>query len=524
MSRQLQPVTLVAPGSLGVNRAEGATLLQPEFATIANNAVIDENGRLAARSGWNRQTTTAITGNPAIRSIFEYRKGDGTVENIVSWNNDIANDLADPEGNSIQGTFANGSERVWFQNFNDKLLAFRDAYANIGVYTSGSFALVTPASGTIPTSHRGIALAAFGRVWMLDSDGNTIKYSAILDETNWIAASGAGQIDMADVWTDGTDEVTAIAAFNKRLVVFGNRHIVLITDGNDSTSLGLVTSAIYVEDVITGTGCVSQWTLQSVGESDLLFVSKNGVQSLRRTIQNDGSNPLANQTKTVRTAFLQDLSNESDYDEISTTYNPQYGFYLVTFPGNKTYCLDQRFFYRDRVGDLVNVVTEWPDLAPQSLYTREDFSLLIGNNTGIGQYGIIGGDDDGGDNEDSIPFLWESSWLDLGDGFEDLIKILKEYELLVRLQSNVTVTFKWAFDFDDRFSTASLDIEAEGSAEYNSGEYNTAEYAGGTRIRLISVPGDGRGQYIKVGIQSDLKGILSIQTAKLITKIGQRLA
>ena len=66
--------SIVAPGSLGLNKQNSGALLPPQWATEALNAVFDDNNRLAARKGWLSQTTSAITGTPDIHQLFEYYK------------------------------------------------------------------------------------------------------------------------------------------------------------------------------------------------------------------------------------------------------------------------------------------------------------------------------------------------------------------------------------------------------------------------------------------------------------------
>ena len=51
---QLAPMTIVAPGTLGLNKEQEFTLLGPEWATKALNMVFDRSGRLAARKGWDK--------------------------------------------------------------------------------------------------------------------------------------------------------------------------------------------------------------------------------------------------------------------------------------------------------------------------------------------------------------------------------------------------------------------------------------------------------------------------------------
>ena len=142
MTRQLQPIDLVAPGFRGLNLSQAGSLLDPSFATRAQNAVVDSAGRLAAREGYSDLTTTDITGTPTVKSLWEYRDGAGTSEYIVAWDGGIGNSITDPEGNDISGSVTDTEGRWWFQNFNGSCIGFQDGQKPI-VYTgTGNFATV----------------------------------------------------------------------------------------------------------------------------------------------------------------------------------------------------------------------------------------------------------------------------------------------------------------------------------------------------------------------------------------------
>ena len=114
----LQPINLTSPAFLGLNTDSGAQILEPEWATIANNAVFDANNRLAARKGWELQTTSAVSGT--LMRIHEYVQADGTVEVISSTDSDIFSGVATPS--SIEGSLGITEGNIKFVNFNDKCI------------------------------------------------------------------------------------------------------------------------------------------------------------------------------------------------------------------------------------------------------------------------------------------------------------------------------------------------------------------------------------------------------------------
>lgn len=512
MTAQLQPIDLVAPGFLGLNFAQASNVLAPSYCTAARNAVLDSSGRLSARAGYTDQTTTNITSTPDVETVFEYRQADGTNSLIVAWDGGIANDIADPEGNDISGSVTDSDGRWWMQNFRDRVVGFQDGQIPI-VYTgTGNFASVVASSGTAPTSSNGVGLCAFGRVWGVDSDGVTIKYSGLLDEADW-GGAGAGSLDMSSVWTDGTDVITAITAFNGSLVVFGKRHIIFMADGTGS-AIGVDPANIFVDDIITGTGCLTQWSIQPVGETDMLFLSRNGIQSLSRVIQ-EKSNPVHNLSKTVRDTLMDDVRAEASMDAISSAYSPKHGFYLLTCPTNGvTWVFDQRKRYRDRDGDELSIVTNWT-LAPSAWLNRENDDLLLGNAEGVGLYG--GNDDDGS----SFRFVYQSPWLDLGEGLANRLKMLKRIGSIVFIRNSATLLFKWGVDFQSSFESLSKTVSGDGGDEWGIGEWGIAEFSGGLSLRILKVPARDTGQYFRLGIEGDITGTFSLQQLELFAKIGR---
>jgi hypothetical protein len=506
MSQQLTKLDLVTPGFRGLNFEQAGSLLPPQFATQAEDCIIDEAGRLAVRQGYSDVTTTDITSNPAIEAIHEYVDNSGSTEIIVAWDGGIANDVADPEGNDISGSVTDTSGRWNFANFNDKCIGFQAGQKPIVYNGTGNFAAISESSGTAPSG--GIGTAAFGRVWCVDSDLQTVQYSGLLDETDWNTVGDSGSIDMSNVWTDGTDVVTAIAAFNGALVVFGRRHIVFWVDGQGS-ALGLDPDQIYVADVITGTGCVSELTVKAVGETDLYFLSDNGVQSLSRVIQ-ERSNPVTNLTGLVRSVLLSDL-NEETFANIRAVYDAFRGFYLLSLPGaERTWCIDTRAVGQDGSG----VVTTWT-LAPTALCATRDNKLYFGGTYGVGLYG--GFSDAGTD----IRFRYRSPWLDLGEDVGNRTKLLKRIQAILTLGSSTDVLFRWWTNFKDVGRSDTVSVTVSSSAEWGVGEFSIAEFSGSAGLNILKTPARDRGQYYRIGIEASVSGNFAVSQAELAVKIGR---
>jgi hypothetical protein len=512
MAKQLATVDLVAPGIRGLNREARNRLLPPEYATLCTNFRLNKDGLLSSRKGQTDQTSTAITATPNVETLHEYIDSAGTSEILVGWDGGIGNNIDNPEGNDVSGSLVDTSGTWWMQNFNDKCLAFQDGQ-KLAVYTGTTFATVTEGSGTAPSS--GIAAAIFGRVYQVDdTDGGNILYCGLLDETDW-GGTSSGNIDLNKVWIAGQDRVTAIAAFNGSIVVFGINHIVFIVDGTGS-ELGLDPSAAYVADVIAGTGCVDQNTVQHVGESDLIFLSPNGIQSLQRIISSK-SNPVTTLSRAIDSDLLTAYRNETA-GQIRSAFSQDEGLYVITFPdAGKTYAFDIRRKYRTEDGTHeLAPVFEWT-LAPTSWVAKEDGTLLMGGAGSIYSY-------DGNTDAASatIDVVYDSPWLELGEEFGNRLKILKKIGATIFTSLDGSVVYRWAKDFNTNYSTYTDTLSAPGGAsEWGTSLWGTDEWSGALGIVIRRVPARDTGQYFKIGLTASLDTPFTIQQIELLAKLGR---
>lgn len=74
MAEQRQNIYIGAPGFRGLNTQDSPVGQDPSFASIAENAVIDKYGRIAARKGINKLTSSAtpLGSSIGVETIFEF--------------------------------------------------------------------------------------------------------------------------------------------------------------------------------------------------------------------------------------------------------------------------------------------------------------------------------------------------------------------------------------------------------------------------------------------------------------------
>lgn len=510
----LQPISIVGPARYGLNKQTASNLLGPEWATEALNCVFDEAGRVASRKGVSALTSSAISGTPALSVIFEYLREAGTSTILTAGNSKIYSGTSAPS--DITGTATITAGNNWqFMNFNDVVIGVQQGEQPI-VYTgTGSFADLTASAGTAPQGNCGVA--AFGRVWIAGSDRQTIKYTTLLSYTDW-GGAGSGSIDMSSVWPAGMDEIVAIVAYNAHLVVFGKHTIVFWSDGVGS-SIGLNPTNMYVTDTIVGVGCIARDSVQQTDNGDLLFLSDSGIQSIQRLIQ-ERSNPFNNVSTNVRDYLMSFMATDTG-DTVKSVYNPKEGFYLLILPtSNKAFCFDTR----GRLPDGTYRVTEWNTYINAACYIAAR-DMYIVNNAGGRLFKYSGYYDatDAGAITATYDWRYTSGWLDLGAEAAEYLKILKSITGVIYVASagnGIGVT--WDFDFKGTPNTTSILFSPDTLGEWGIGEWGILEWSGGLALRKISIPTNGTGQYIQIGINATISGTqLALQQINLYAKIGR---
>lgn len=496
-------IPLVIPGFKGLNKQSSSATLGPEWATVLREAVIDDSNRLAARKGYTDQTTTPAAS--AFTQLFEYRQYDTTVELFAGAASAAIYKSTDggDTWSAVTGTATHASTNIQFHNFHDNIVGVTDDGENPILYTGTTFSDIVD-GGNQPTGS--VGLAAFGRMWITGLNNTSIQYSVLLDETDW-TSTGAGSIDMRNIWPDG-DTVTAMAAFNGALVVFGKRNIAIFTDGAGS-ELGINPENAYLADTINGVGCIARDTVQNI-EGDLWFLSDVGLMSLTRLIQ-EKSNPLNNLSKNVQD-YLRDYVNDSTASSIRSAYVPDERIYVLAL-GTTTLVFDTRGRLED---GSARCLGNW-SFVPTASAVRANGDWLFALSGAAGEVYRYGGSTD---NSGTISFDYKSGWIDLTK--QGYLILPKRIDGVFFLGAATTVTVKWGFDFntDERSAQVSFaDINA--GAEFGVAKFNVDEWGGGSALRNGRIAGGGTGEYVRLGVSAAIGGDFAIQQLDLFAKIGR---
>ena len=507
MAQQLQSITITAPGFAGINTQDAPLAQEPSFAAVADNCVIDKEGRVASRKGYTMITTNgaAVLGtSDGIESMGEFVAEDGDTLFFSAGNNKVfsgTTTLTDltPAGYTIT---ANNWKMV---NFNDSMYFFQRGYEPL-VYKD-STSTFDPMSdhghstGTPPQGNE--CLAAFGRLWVADftDDKSTIYWSDLLNGSHWTGGS-TGSIDITKVWPTGYDTIVALAAHNGFLVIFGRSSIVIYSGADDPSTMTL-------SDTISNVGCVSRDAVVSTGK-DLIFLDDSGVRSLARTIQ-EKSAPIGDISKNVnndiKSLFIAETGN------ISMHYSPREAFVLLNFQElGVVYCFDTRFPLQD--GSYR--ATTWSHINPLCFTTTSTEALYIGSKTGVASYSGFT------DNTTGYLLSYFSHPLSFGDTSK--LKFLKKINLTTFDGAEAIVALSWAYDYGGNYRKQAYTLPKSNVGQYNISEFNTeAEYS--SSIALINrqkINASGQGTVVSVGVETSVDGkSIAIQELNIHALLGR---
>ena len=512
MAQQIQTYSITAPGFFGLNTQDSSLDLASGFALVANNCVIDKYGRVGARKGWQaKHSTLGALGSADVKMIAQLLTEAGIQYTVAAGNNKL---FKLSSGTLSELTYGGGGSAPTITDSNWQAASLNGI---LYLFQSGHEPLVfDPALSTTQyrrvSEHTGYsgtvlagdcAISAFGRIWTANSttDKDTVYFSDLLSGMKWSGGT-SGYLDVTQYWPNGADNIVALAAHNNFLFIFGRNNILVYANASDPSNLVL-------SDSITGIGCIARDSVANTG-SDVIFLSDTGVRSVLRTIQ-EKSAPFRDLSKNVRDDLMTAVAGEV-LATIKAVYSPFDSFYLITLPVLKTvYCFDLKATLQDGSAR----VTTWDNLQPKSFcYDNINKELLLGKAGFVAEYtGYL-------DNTSSYRFQYFTNHTDLGA--PSVTSVLKKLSVVVIGGTNQYVSMKWGYDFTSNYYSQTVKIPAQGVDYYGVGEYNIAQYSGGTALQTLVAYPTGAGKVIQTGYEADINGApLSVQKIEIQAKNGK---
>lgn len=510
MSKQLQPLSVAAPGFFGLNTQDSPVGMSANFAKQADNCVIDKQGRIAARQGHTQVSTAFPSGDDAlganpIEALHEHVAYDGTKTVYSAGNNRLYTGTTTLTLLGFPENYVVPTSNHWkIVSFNNNVYFFQRGQVPLK-QTNGTGDLAVLAHGGNGAPETNEVLVAFGRLWTADNttDKYTVHFSGLLDDDFHISggSSNAGLLDLTKVWA--SDEIVALAEFNGSLVIFGKRQTVLYKGAESIDTIALV-------DIIN-VGCIARDSVQATAD-DLIFLSDQGVMSLGRLIQ-EKSQPLRDISKNVRSDLMSDVP--SDTTGVKSVYSPENAFYLLSLPAvSKVYVFD----LRGALEDGSYRATKWTAIALTAFERLSSGTLYMGKKTlGIVQYE---GFQDAGN---SYRMKYFSNEQDFGAPANE--KFLKKMRITVIGGALSTAVLKWGYDYEESYAQETFTFGSSTIAQFGIAEYNTtAEYSAGITVNRPSVNASGSGTSLSFGVETVINNSnFSIQKIDILALIGRLL-
>lgn len=514
--KELQSLSVVAPGFYGLNTQESGVTLSQNWAQVADNVVIDKYGRLGARKGWVMTTTDGsaeLNGNP-INYMIEYISPSNVSTIISAGNNKIFSGGYNGSLTNITPSGYTIAENDWQGAFlYDHVILTQEGHEPL-IYTQSASPVCqtitdyTTLSQNYGTSYPKDVINGYGRFWA--HDGSTVYWSTDIADPEFPAFNGgtSGTLNIAAVLPNNVDIIEGLAVHNDFLIIFCKNNIILYRGASNPIGFNFV-----ISDIITGVGCLSHNSIQNTG-NDLIFLTDTGIRSLGRLIQ-EKSLPMRDLTKNIRDDFLaavnSEILNYGSLDDIASVYSEANAFYLISFPSIKTvYVLDMR----QSLEDGSSRCTVWTQYLGNTFLRLRDRTLLIGKPNGIGKYT--------GYTDNNVPYSisYLSPFLDFQSS--SATKILKQVKVTVLGGSNQQLNIKIGYDYDANYSIYPFTINESTNYEYGVAEYNLSEFATGFVIDTIKASVGGSGKTIQIGFDADVNNsALSVQTLDCFIKTGR---
>ena len=549
MPQQQLNIQIKAPGFSGLNTQESPVGMGLEYASIADNCVIDEYGRIGTRQGFRQYSNdldvSSIGVNPAVRT-FEFVDIIGVswlfvCSNGVIWVQNQESPYNLTPLPYIDSTVVSVTQNKWqMVGIGDRCYFVQEGLPILEFHaeTQGTYPNYAGVTEMQTTHHNGqyptgdfpnCATTAFGHLFVADfaTDKGTIYYTGLNvgSELHW-----EGSINLTAVWPSGTDQIVAIKAHNNFLIIWGKRSIVVYSLEDPS-----VANASLV-DTVEGIGCIARDSVCVIGR-DVLFLDSTGVRSLGRTIQ-EKSMPIGDISYNVK-KDIQKLLVAEDKKNIVAVFSPEDSLYFLMFPGqNTTYLFDTKSY-------LENGSFKTTRLPAKTMYCgirTTNGSLFFGGIGGLYEYkgsydstSILGNslvkpslaiDATLGLQEVAFPISFKYWTQPQTFDAPSRIKFPKQIDITAIGGEALTLFLKWSFDYSSEVNQLSYTVEGGNPSFYGTSEFELAEFTANDNPDLWSPNLNlwGSGRVIKFGFETSVTGSpFSIQELNIQALLGRMI-
>ena len=560
MAQPQQNISIQAPSFQGINTEDSPLTQDATFSSRANNAVIDEFGRIGARKGFNNfvdfydfsqitppahDTYEVTIGSmhhsagyfPVCVIEVEWKTGGTTTSTtyhvaVIEMQSQTL--IACDHIGTAQSSVDEKAMRGAFVTFGDYVYLFSATHSALEITPNATeVRVLKDQAGFLPPQDDSgnltngditgdVACSAYGRLWVsgVDGDQQKIWYSDLEDARVWYDGKAVptdplntgGGIEVSQYWPTGKDRIVNIRAHNNMLVVFGRNSVLFYGNPQgDPAAIG----GIFLQDTLDGMGLVSRDALCSTG-NDLLFIDDTGVRSLGRSVQ-EQSVPVGDLTINIRQDFSYFVQQTDDLSTLSLSYWPQEGLVVANFPTNKkAFVLDMR-----RMSNTGGArITTW---------TEHTWDRALFVEDGIKDRVLLGSWDGGGvkeyrgyvDNEtDSYRFSYQSNPLTFGDSVRE--KFPKRMDITIVTRDAPSTAFaRWGSN--TLKYQKELTVESQVPGFWGEAQFGNSTYGqSADTIKRYRVNTKGSGAFVTLGVDADINGgVFSLQEINIQTLMGR---
>jgi len=578
MAQELKSINLVAPGFKGINTEDAPMAQDPSFAEVADNAVIDKRGRIAARKGLSVLTNAAyeyvivdsttgfqadetITGGTSAATATIKQIYSGTVFLIENTRSGTFTASETLTGSVSAATATYTSTNVSTSLGSSALRSikeFRDDAGNTKIFSvgnnkilSGTTTLVDESPGSYAiTSDRWKIVNFNDKAYFFQRGYEPLVYDSTSEAVAKLSTvSGAAGVTSAmygnEVLAAYGRLWTADFSADKSTVYWSD--LLIGHDWSGGTSGSIDVSKVWPDGydeivalaahnnllIIFGKRSIVVYSGADAPATMVLSDTVAGVGCVDRdTVQYTGVDVLfLSQTglksfgRTIqeKSMPISSLSGTITKDIINLLTYPSETFYSVYYPEENFYLLTfitqditLCFDVRGTIENGAYRVTRWPGTGFTCYERRDNGDLLIGSSAGIGTY--TGHQDNGS----TYRFKYFSPDLTFGDPSK--IKFLKKIRPTIVGGSNATVFMKWTYDFGSAYSSAILTLSSQATAEYGVDEFNVGQFSDGELTSRTAVNTNGSGGTLTIGMEADINGEqLSLQEINVLALVGKTI-
>jgi len=322
-----------------------------------------------------------------------------------------------------------------------------------------------------------------------------VVYSAPNDESDWTAASGAGQINAGFI-------VKQIIPFRDELYVFGETKIKKIVIDNTD---------FVLQDVTKNIGLVASDGVEEIN-GDLLFLSQDGFRTIAGT-NRIGDVELGIQSKNIQQDVI-DLIKSADLPSVNTVIVRRKSQFRCFFSDEGLDTEKNNGIVGGLKGEDNGISWEWGRLkgirtsvATSGYIGTEEF-VLHGDFNGKVYRQEEGTSFDGGE----ITAIYTTPYFDFGES--NVRKTIHKVDVFIRAEGDLTLNVAMQFDWNSRevFNPTTYVFEGNVSGTtYGTGVYGTSTYATQVLpVRIKNVEGSGFSNRLTFST-SDMNDSYSIQ-------------